>query len=58
MVGLDEGESLRVGKEEDGCVRGASLRIGEDGKEEEEEDGCCPHFSSCLIFLCHFLLPL
>lgn len=43
LLGLEEGErdeSLRVGKEGDGGVRGESLRIGEEGKEGEEgEDG-------------------
>ena len=40
LVGLEEGESLRVGKEGDGGVRGESLRIGEEGNVgEEEEDG-------------------
>ncbi len=38
LLGLEEGESLRVGKEGDGGVRGESLRIGEEGKEEEEEE--------------------
>lgn len=40
LFGLEQGD-LRVGKEGDGGVRGESLRIGEDGKEEEEveDDG-------------------
>lgn len=39
LVGVEEGESLRVGKEGDCGVRGESLRIGEEGKEGEEEEG-------------------
>lgn len=34
----ERGESLRVGKDGDGGVRGDSLRIGEEGKEGEEGD--------------------
>lgn len=39
LLRLVDSESFRVGKEGAGGVRGDSLRIGEDGKEGEEEEG-------------------